>query len=220
MQGVFFGVELLIEFIQLLGFLFPLNGYISHVFDAGGEKAHDHGDNQHTQHGDGITGVIQGKAGIGIHKEIVDEKTADERGYHSIHISGGCGGDKHNRQNKDQRGVVFGSGVLKEGRAGQIGQKDQQKGNGNVPGNMGKPLPYSRTPGEEGFDPAGVQRRETVRQRHENNSLNDRRDIINAGNGFIITIIIAKGKKSVKLRIYIEGYRENFVRKSGALLVP
>ena len=120
LNGGFFFIQLGVEFIQSLGILLPLHGLHGLEFDPGGEGTDYAGNKGHADHSHRIAAVTKGKGAVGVHEKIVDAEGAHQRGGQPIKVSLGQQGDEHDRQDKDQSGIVLCSSMSDQGITDQI----------------------------------------------------------------------------------------------------
>ena len=133
LNGVFFLAELGVELIELLGVLLPLGGLHRLHLHPGGEGAHHHRHGHHAEHGHRVPGVAEGEGVVGVHKEVVDEKAAEQGGRHAVEVPVRHQGDEHDRQGEHQVGVVLLPGVLEQKPAEPVGGHQEHRRGHQVP---------------------------------------------------------------------------------------
>ena len=120
LNGGLFLVQLGVELVQRLGVLLPLHGLHGLKLDPGGQGAHHAGDQSHADHGHRVAAVTEGEGAVWEHEKVIDAESADQGGDEAVEISIGQQGDKHDRQDKDQSGVVFRAGMSNQGVTDQV----------------------------------------------------------------------------------------------------
>ena len=120
LNGRLLRVELGVELVEGLGVLLPPGGLDGLGLDA--------------EHGDRIAGDAQGEGAEGEHEKVVDAQRPHHRGGDAVKISVGEQGDAHDRQNKNQVGVVLSPGVPQKLPADDARGAQKQHRGQQIPG--------------------------------------------------------------------------------------